>query len=43
MKLKHIAQAAAQVATLALLAGTAQAQVSDGMVKIGVLTDLSGT
>jgi len=43
MKLKHIAQAAAQVATLALLAGTAQAQVSDGVVKIGVLTDLSGT
>lgn len=28
---------------LALLAGTAQAQVSDGVVKIGVLTDLSGT
>ena len=43
MKLKHIAQAAAQVAALALLAGTAQAQVSDGVVKIGVLTDLSGT
>ena len=40
MKLKHIAQAAA---LSALLASTAQAQVSDGMVKIGVLTDLSGT
>ncbi len=40
MKLKHIAQAAA---LSALIAGTAQAQVSDGMVKIGVLTDLSGT
>ncbi len=39
MKLKHIAQA---VALSALLAGTAQAQVSDGVVKIGVLTDLSG-
>jgi len=40
MKLKHIAQAT----SLALLAisGAAQAQVSDGMVKIGVLTDLSG-
>jgi len=40
MKLKHIAQAAA---LSALLATSAQAQVSDGMVKIGVLTDLSGT
>lgn len=40
MKLKHIAQAAA---LSALIAGTAQAQVSDGVVKIGVLTDLSGT
>ena len=40
MKLKHIAQAAA---LSALFATSAQAQVSDGMVKIGVLTDLSGT
>ena len=40
MKLKHIAQAAA---LSALIVGTAQAQVSDGVVKIGVLTDLSGT
>lgn len=40
MKLHHIAQATS-LALLAL-AGTAQAQVSDGMVKIGVLTDLSG-
>ena len=40
MKLKHIAQAAA---LSALIVGTAQAEVSDGVVKIGVLTDLSGT
>lgn len=39
MKLKPIVQAAA---LSALIAGTAQAQVSDGVVKIGVLTDLSG-
>ncbi len=38
MKKTHIAKAAA---IAALLAGTAQAQVSDGVVKIGVLTDLS--
>lgn len=31
------------VAALALTAGTANAQFSDGKVKIGVLTDLSGT
>lgn len=43
MKFKQIAQAAAQVATLTLLAATAQAQVSDNVVKVGVLTDLSGT
>jgi branched-chain amino acid transport system substrate-binding protein len=40
MKLNHIAQAASLA--LVALASTAQAQVSDGMVKIGVLTDLSG-
>lgn len=40
MKLNHIAKAASL--TLVALATTAQAQVSDGMVKIGVLTDLSG-
>ena len=39
MKLKQIAQA---TALTVLLAGAAQAQVSDGTVKIGVLTDLSG-
>ena len=39
MKLKQIAYAASLTV---LLAGAAQAQVSDGMVKIGVLTDLSG-
>ena len=39
MKLKQIAQA---VSLSLLVAGTAQAQVSDGVVKIGVLTDLSG-
>ncbi len=39
MKLKQIAYAASLTE---LLAGAAQAQVSDGMVKIGVLTDLSG-
>ena len=39
MKLKHIAQATG----LALLSmASAHAQVSDGVVKIGVLTDLSG-
>jgi branched-chain amino acid transport system substrate-binding protein len=43
VKFKQIAQAAAQVATLTLLAATAQAQVSDNVVKVGVLTDLSGT
>ncbi len=40
MKLKPIAQA---VGLSLLLASAAQAQVSDGVVKIGVLTDLSGT
>lgn len=40
MKLNHIAKAASLA--LVALATTAQAQVSDGMVKIGVLTDLSG-
>ena len=39
MKLKQIAQA---VSLSLLVAGTAQAQVSDGVVKLGVLTDLSG-
>ena len=39
MKLKHIAQAAA---LSALLASSAHAQISDGVVKVGVLTDLSG-
>ncbi len=39
MKLKQIAQA---TALTVLLAVAAQAQVSDGTVKIGVLTDLSG-
>jgi branched-chain amino acid transport system substrate-binding protein len=39
MKLKQIAQA---VSLSLLVAGAAQAQVSDGVVKIGVLTDLSG-
>ncbi|MFW2355754.1 ABC transporter substrate-binding protein [Hydrogenophaga sp.] len=40
MKLTHIAKTASLA--LVALATTAQAQVSDGMVKIGVLTDLSG-
>ncbi len=40
MKMKQIAQAAALSVALA---GAAQAQISDGVVKIGVLTDLSGT
>ena len=39
MKLKQIAQA---VSLSLLVTGAAQAQVSDGVVKIGVLTDLSG-
>ena len=39
MKLKQIAQA---VSLSLLVAGAAQAQISDGVVKIGVLTDLSG-
>ena len=39
MKLKQIAFAASLAA---LMAGAAQAQVSDGVVKVGVLTDLSG-
>ncbi len=39
MKLKQIVQA---VALMLALGATAQAQVSDGVVKIGVLTDLSG-
>jgi branched-chain amino acid transport system substrate-binding protein len=39
MTLNHIAKAASLA--LVALATTAQAQVSDGMVKIGVLTDLS--
>ena len=39
MKIKHIAQAAA---LSFVLTGAAHAQVSDGVVKIGVLTDLSG-
>ena len=39
MKMKQIAQA---TALSLVLAGAAQAQVSDGVVKIGVLTDLSG-
>lgn len=39
MKLKQIARA---TALTVFLAGAAQAQVSDGTVKIGVLTDLSG-
>ena len=40
MKLKQISQA---VSLSVLMAAGAQAQVSDGVVKIGVLTDLSGT
>ncbi|MEY4883336.1 MAG: hypothetical protein RIS34_1190 [Pseudomonadota bacterium] len=40
MKLNQVAQA---VGLSLLLATAAQAQVSDGLVKIGVLTDLSGT
>ena len=40
MKLKQISQA---VSLSLLMAAGAQAQVSDGVVKIGVLTDLSGT
>ncbi len=40
MKLKQISQA---VSLSLLIAAGAQAQVSDGVVKIGVLTDLSGT
>lgn len=40
MKLNHLAKAASLA--LVALANSAQAQVSDGMVKIGVLTDLSG-
>jgi branched-chain amino acid transport system substrate-binding protein len=39
MKLKQVAQAAS---LFLLVAAGAQAQVSDGVVKIGVLTDLSG-
>ena len=39
MKLKQIAQA---VSLSLLVAGAAQAQISDGVVKVGVLTDLSG-
>jgi branched-chain amino acid transport system substrate-binding protein len=42
MKLKHILSSAAALALLAGTApGTAQAQVSDGVVKIGILTDMS--
>jgi len=40
MKLKAMIQAAGLALTLA---GAAQAQISDGVVKIGVLTDMSGT
>lgn len=40
MKMKHIAHAAALTA---VLTGAAHAQISDGVVKIGVLTDLSAT
>src|SRR6201998_3355721 len=40
MRLRTLIQAAGLAMTLA---GAAQAQVSDGVVKIGVLTDLSGT
>ena len=40
MKLKQISQA---VSLSLLMAAGVQAQVSDGVVKIGVLTDLSGT
>ena len=39
MKLKQIAQA---VSLSLWVAGAAQAQISDGVVKVGVLTDLSG-
>jgi branched-chain amino acid transport system substrate-binding protein len=39
MKLKRMIQAAGLALTLA---GPAQAQISDGVVKIGVLTDMSG-
>ena len=41
MNLKTITRAAAMAVAMAL-AGTAQAQISDGVVRIGVLTDLSG-
>ena len=37
MKLKRTLMAAA----IAALAGTAQAQVSDGVIKIGVMNDMS--
>ncbi len=40
MKLKHILSSAAALALLAGT-GTSQAQVSDGVVKIGILTDMS--
>ena len=40
MRLRTLIRAAGLALTLA---GAAQAQVSDGVVKIGVLTDLSGT
>ena len=40
MKIKLTAAAVASV--LGLFAGAAQAQISDNVVKIGVLTDLSG-
>ncbi len=40
MKLKHLA--AATAAALAALAGPASAQVSDDVVRIGVLNDMSG-
>ena len=41
MKLKRTLIAAAVAATLTT-AGTAHAQISDGVIKIGVMNDMSG-
>ena len=41
MKLKRTTIAASLAAAAAMTAGTAQAQVSDGVVKLGVLSDMS--
>jgi len=42
MRLRFLIQTAALALALAL-AGAAQAQIADGVVKVGVLTDMSGT